>query len=295
VGLYLFALPLIDKRPNASLRSRAALLALPALFALGLGALGAKAARHDAGDAEYQKARAKADVRMAIAREAATRGVPPTGAIDLPELRAHRIFEKSCASCHVLGELGDPKKANAPALDGWGTEAWLLAMLHDPDAPEKFGRTPYREVMPSADAPKAPTKPIATSKADMEAIAHFLATQGDEPTDPPRARSDASLASLKKGESIVTSQCTTCHLYKDDGDLEGSGTAPNLFRYGSIAWTRAQIANPTSKETYREAAVDEPTNKGHMPRFDSELAAADIDLVARWVRDRGRATTPAAR
>ena len=296
VGLYLFALPLFDKRPKASLRSRAVLLLVPALFALGLGGLGAKAARHDEGDAEYQKARAKADVRASIAREAATRGVPPTGAVDLPELRAHRIFEKSCASCHVLGELGDPKKANAPVLDGWGTEAWIMAMLHDPDAPERFGRTPYKEIMPSADAPKPPTKPIAKDKADMEAVALFLATQGDEPSDPVRVRTDdgAKLARLKRGETIVTSQCTTCHLYKDDGDLEGSGTAPNLFRYGSIAWTRAQIANPTTKDTYREAAVDDPASKGHMPRFDSELSASDIDLVARWIRDRGRATTGGA-
>ena len=121
--------------------------------------------------------------------------------------------------------------------------------------------------------------------ADKQALAAFLASQGDEPGDPARALDDATRATAEK---IVQERCSTCHLYKGEGDDQGSGLAPELSRYGSLAWTRAQIANPATAETYREGALDE-SRKKHMPRFDSDLSAADIDIVARWTRAHARA------
>ena len=285
IALYVAALPLIDRKAE-TIRARAPMLAPVVLAALGAGALHVMAVRHDAADADYAKARAKANAQATLARNAAMAGVPPSGPLDMPELRGRQIFERACASCHVLDGLGDRSKANAPKLDGWGTEAWLLAMLHDPDAPDFFGKTPYKEEMPSVDAPASPRKPMATG-AEMEAVAIFLAAQGDEPTDPPRDK-----AKLDVGAKIVREKCTTCHLFEGKGDDEGSGTAPDLTKYGSIAWTRAQIANPASPSTYHDKAVDQPDSKGHMPRFDGDLSAADIDLVARWTRARARATKP---
>jgi ubiquinol-cytochrome c reductase cytochrome b subunit len=282
---YVAALPWLDRKPNVALGVRAPALAPVVLAALGGAVLHVMAVRHDAGDAEFQKANAKANAQAILASEAASAGVPPTGPLDMPELRGRKIFEKSCASCHVLGDLGDPKKANAPKLDGWGTEAWLIAMLHDPDATDFFGRTPYKGEMPSADAPAAPKKPM-TTRAEMEAVATFLAAQGDEPNDPPRDK-----AKLDVGGAIVRERCTTCHLFEGKGDDEGSGKAPELSHYGSLAWTRAQIANPTSVTTYRDKAIDAPDDKGHMPRFDEDLSASDVDLVARWLRAQGRTRT----
>jgi ubiquinol-cytochrome c reductase cytochrome b subunit len=283
VGVYVAFLPRLDSRPEAPLRSRLAVLAPLAVCAVALGVLHVGALRKDAADADYQKQLAKADGQAALAIRAAMDGVPATGPLDMPEVRGKQVFEKACAGCHVLGDLGDAKKANAPTLDGWGTTAWLSAMLHDPDANDKFGRTPYKGVMPSIDAPAGHDKPMVATPADLAAVAEFLASEGDEPNETPR---DA--AKLKAGEKIVSERCTTCHLYKGDGDVEGSGTAPELAGYGSIAWTRAQVAEPTSKATYREAAIDAPGSKGHMPRFSDQLSAADVDLVARWTRAHGR-------
>jgi mono/diheme cytochrome c family protein len=158
--------------------------------------------------------------------------------------------------------------------------------MHNPDYGDRFGNTPYKEMMPSVDAP-AKDEPMLTSKEDMEAVAIFLASQGDEQGDEPR---DA--VKREKGERLFIQKCETCHLYKGEGDIEGSGSAPDMTRYGSIAWTRAQIAQPTSKETYREAAVDATGNKGHMPAFASEMSAADLDLLARWVRAKARNAKP---
>ena len=123
------------------------------VFAAAVG-LGVFAARKDARDEVLQKQQAKAD-RAAAAVKLAMGGVLAEGALAMvrgdPELRGRDLFDQHCASCHVLGDLGDPKKATATKLDGWGTTAWLEAMMHDPDAPEFFGRGPYKGQMPSVD------------------------------------------------------------------------------------------------------------------------------------------------
>jgi ubiquinol-cytochrome c reductase cytochrome b subunit len=292
-GGYLAMLPFID-RPG---RPRAVVVFAPVLLVFGGAiALGVMAARKDAGDAQFGKQRAKADMRAAAAVKIAMGGVPPEGALAMmradPELRGRDLFEQHCAGCHVLGDLGDPKKATATKLDGWGTAKWIDAMIHDPDAEEHFGRGPYKGKMPSVDTrPKEQTpeeqaswKPMVKSEGDRKAVAAFLASLGDEPGDPAPA---AKPEGLEIGEKIVTNQCTTCHLYEGKGDLEDSEVAPELSHYGSVAWTRAQVANPSSAETYRENALD-PKMKKHMPRFDKDLSPAEVDLVARWTRAHAR-------
>jgi len=290
VGLYFALLPWLD-RPG---RSRSALLAPAVLIFVGTLVLGWIPAQKDAHDEAYVRQRAKADRRAAAAATLAMGGVPPEGALAMvrndPELRGRDLFDQHCASCHVLGDLGDPKKATASKLDGWGTPQWISAMIHDPDAPEFFGRGPFLGNMPSVDVrpkdkPAADAwKPMAASEAERGVVAAFLASQGDEPGDPSRALAEASRAT---GERIVSGRCANCHLYKGDGDVDGSDVAPELARYGSIGWTRAQIANPATVETYREKALGEDLKK-HMPRFDKDLSPADIDLVARWTRAHAR-------
>jgi ubiquinol-cytochrome c reductase cytochrome b subunit len=288
---YLALLPWLD-RPG---RPRAVFVIAPVLLVFGGAvALGMAAVRKDAADPQYAKQRAKADLRASAAAKLAMGGVPPEGALAMlradPELRGRDLFDQHCASCHVLGDLGDPQKATATKLDGWGTPTWIDAMIHDPDAPEYFGRGPYKGEMPSVDVrpkekpPGEAWTPMIKSEADRAAVAASLASQGDEPGDPARAIDAGTRAA---GEKIVSDRCTTCHLYKGDGDLEGTELAPELSRYGSVAWTRAQVANPSSAETYRDNALD-PKRKKHMPRFDKDLSPADVDLVARWTRAHAR-------
>jgi ubiquinol-cytochrome c reductase cytochrome b subunit len=257
-------------------------------------ALAAVAMHKDDRDPQYLKARRKADAQAVAATELAKAGVPPEGALYMvrhdPELHGADLFDKHCASCHVLGAFGDPEKATATNLDGWTTPRWIEAMIHDPDGAEFFGRGPYKGQMQSVDVrPKdapadQPWTAMVKSDTERKAVALFLASLGDEPGDTPTAV-DATARTL--GEKIVSERCTTCHLYKGDGDEEGSDTAPELGGYGSIAWTRAQVANPSAVETYRKKALD-PELKKHMPRFDQELSAEDVDVVARWTRKHGR-------
>jgi ubiquinol-cytochrome c reductase cytochrome b subunit len=287
-ALYLVLLPLVDRKASSALRPRLTLLA-PLLGGLGATALlGALALHADAHDATLALARAKADKRAAVAIELGMQGVPPEGPLAMlardPELRGEAIFAERCAPCHVLGDLGDPAKATAATLDGWGTAAWVRSVLHDPDAPNRFGRTPYKGIMPSFDTPPKDARlngqPFkATSEADLQAVATFLAAQAD-----PKSGGDPDV--LKRGEDVATNRCTTCHVWKGDGDIAGDGDAPELAQYGSLAWLRAQITNPATPVTYRSGLVDE---KGHMPAFAGELTPADVDVVARWVWAKARA------
>jgi ubiquinol-cytochrome c reductase cytochrome b subunit len=287
---YLALLPWIDRPP----RSRSAALVPVAVIFAGAVALGGAAWRKDAHDATYRKQRAKADALATAAAHLAMDGVPPEGALAMiqrdPELRGAALFERHCASCHVLGDLGDPQKATAAKLDGWGTVSWIRAMIHDPDAPQFFGRGPYALQMPSVDVrPKdkqggEPWTPMLKTDAEKQAVAAVLAAEGDEPGDPPR---DVDSAARAVGEKIMKERCSACHLWKGDGDDEGSGLAPDLTHYGSFAWTQAQVANPSSTTTYREKALGEDLKK-HMPRFDKDLSPSDVELVARWTRAHGR-------
>ena len=270
-GLYLFALPLLDKKEGTALRGRARSLVPLVAMGAGLVLLTVVAKKADSGDAGFQKDRAAADERSKAAIALAMNGVPPEGPLALlktdPSTRGPELFDKHCASCHVLGGHGNENKRNAPVLDGWGTEAWVLSMIHDPDADSHFGRTFYKGEMPSVDAPP---KPMANE--DKQAVARFLAGTADE-----------------KGKSIVVSRCTTCHLFEGKGDDSDQRLAPELAGWGTVPWVRTQIANPSSKATYRDKALD-AENKNHMPRFDGDLAAADLDLLAKWVVTTAKAT-----
>ena len=294
VGAYFFALPLLDRRPSTALRPRLLVLAPVLAVAAGVALLTTVAERSDAADAGFQKERTKADARAEAANRLAMDGVPPEGPLAMmqraPELRGPELFEKHCASCHVLGDHGTEKDRTAPKLDGWSTERWILDMIHDPDGDARFGRTSYKGEMPSVDVASKDAvsfKPMAED--EKLAVAAFLASQGDEKEDAAGAaaapKRDAAL--VARGKTIVTTRCTTCHLFGGEGDVGDEGLAPELSGYGSIAWVRAQIANPATKATYRDHALD-ADRKGHMPRFDDELKADDLDLLARWVRSQAR-------
>jgi ubiquinol-cytochrome c reductase cytochrome b subunit len=287
---FLFALPFLDRAPTTALRPRVAYVAPVFAGFAALIWLTLLSAGRDARDPAFLAARRKADARAEIAVNLAKAGVPPSGPLDMlrndPQVRGEDLFTKHCAGCHVLGEMGNREKATAPTLDGWGTSAWVLAMIHDPDATARFGKTPYKGEMPSVDvAPKnkKPDEPFTPmARPDMEAVAAFLSSQ--EPSAPP----SGDEAARKKGEGIVNDRCTACHMYKGDGDLASSEKAPELSGYGSVAWVTAQVTNPATEKTYRSKAVDDATSKGHMPRFGGDLSAADIDLLARFVVSRAR-------
>jgi ubiquinol-cytochrome c reductase cytochrome b subunit len=285
-GLYLALLPIWDSQPNRAIRPR--LVYLAPLFAIGAGvvALTALSMRADAHDQPFQKARLLASKRAESAVEIARKGIPPDGPLAMmrrdPEIRGAALFQEHCASCHRLGDLGpEPSKAKAADLSGWGTADWALSVMENPDAPERFGSTPYRGEMislvhPSADPQSAKNfRPLPEGK--RRDIAAFLAGEAAEAKEP---QHDAA------GAKLIAIGCTSCHLFRGETDDKDS-VGPELSGWGSTAWLRAQIANPGTNATYRAEALS-PERKGHMPRFDDKLEPDDINLLSVWVRNTAR-------
>ncbi len=280
-------LPWIDHPPGRVRR----LAIVAAIFGTGV-ALAGLALVQDARDPQFAKQREKVDRRAARAIAIAMDGVPPEGALQMVrtdvELRGQELFEQRCAGCHVLGYFGDPKKAKAANLNGWGTPEWNAAMMHDPDGAEYFGQGPYKGQMPSMDVrprdrpPPLPWKPMIKSEEEMKAVSLYLAAEGDEPGDEKHKMDDATRA---LGEKIINERCEACHPYRGRGDTDGTGLSPELAGFGSVTWTRTQVANPDSWSTYR---ITGQVEQGFMPKFELDLSPSDIDTVARWTRAHAR-------
>lgn len=285
IGLYLALLPFLDNKPGRSLAARVP--ALAPLVLIGLGAAGgtARSLLTDAGDVELQKAKAIATQRATRAILLFKEGVPPEGPLamvrDDPEIRGEQLFQKQCGSCHRLGELGPPPgKQAAPDLTGFGTRAWVLAVLENPDADPLFGKTPFRTMMPSLVHPPAEAEAARAftpmTAADQGAIADFLVAEA-------RGETGAGMP----GEALVKRRCTGCHRLDGKNDDDGSA-APELRGWASLAWIEAQITDPGSGKAYPETANTRDL-EGHMPGFKDKLPERDRKILAGWVYRHGRA------
>ncbi len=290
IGGYLLLIPMLATRFAIK---RSVLLVPFVLAVAAVAALVAFGRRSELRDEALQRERTASFALDARARKLAAKGIPADGPVAMlkgdPIVRGRELYARFCSNCHVLGDLGDAKKAKAPRLDGFGTAAWIEHTLREPDAADRFGRGPYRGRMPSAvrnlpDAPVGKDSRMLKNDDEMRAVVSFLVKQGEEPGEPTKAI-DAKL--LAEGERLVNGPCTTCHMLRAVGDCDGTQLAPELAGYGTQAWIRAQIANPSSELTYRSLALD-PLSKGHMPRFDGEMSVRDIDLLAKYVRSVGR-------
>jgi ubiquinol-cytochrome c reductase cytochrome b subunit len=288
LGIVIAALPRRDRNPARPLAKRAPILGLLVIPVVGAIALTFAGLRADARDPALAKARAQeGHVARRALQVAKVQGIPPAGALAMlredPVLHGEDLFREHCAACHKLGDMEPPDgKLTAPALDGWGTEKWVLALFDDPDAPDKFGKTPYEGKMPSMARPPKDPKLAASWKAlkkeDLEAMARFLA---GEAAENPSADHDAD------GAKLIRQRCTSCHLFRGETD-DAEGLGPELSGWGSTAWTLAQVANPGTSATYRPIALA-ASLEGHMPRYDEKLSPGDVDLIGRFVRHRARA------
>jgi ubiquinol-cytochrome c reductase cytochrome b subunit len=194
-----------------------------------------------------------------------------------PLQRARAVFGEHCANCHQLGDLG-PRDgvSRAPTLDGFGRRTWVLAMLERPDAPDRFGNTPFAGQMPSVVHPPADPALSATFRAMPEleraAVADFLQAEAF-------ADAEVTPANRELGARIVRERCTSCHRFSGKTDDDESA-APELQGWASPAWISAQILNPRSGRTYRAGAQQ----KGRMPSFGGVLTPYEVALLVDLLR-----------
>lgn len=274
---YLLALPFLDP-PGASRVRRAMAVTPVALALVGAVGLGMAMHRHDAHDAAFQKARREALVKAGRARALARRGIPPEGPLEMvrndPVERPRELYVEHCGSCHALNGLSTHR--GGPVLDGFGSRAWAVAFMNNPDHELFMGRTEIR------DMPTQARRLAREGDGAIEAVGEYLAAQGaeagDAPTDP---------VMVARGSGIYHRRCTTCH--QGEGDTSETpredADAPNLDGWGSRRYIRSQILDASAHENYG--------TRNHMPRFnDGTFSERELDMLVNFVHAQRRGTAP---
>lgn len=260
VGVFLFALPFLDRSPTTNPRTRMQWLAPIFVGLLGAAFLTWQSLHDDANDENFQRATAAAHVRAQRAIELASQGIPPGGPVEMlrndPETRGPDLYAAHCTKCHVLNQSGE---YDAPVHTGFASRAWIAGMLHDPQDPRYFGRTEIDD-MKSMDE--------KLDDAERKAVIEFVFAEGAEPDD--RIAPDKALA--EQGAAVFKDKCMDCHLYKGEGADTFDG--PDMTGYGSREWIAKQIAKPES--------IYGDLNK--MPDFAEDLGESDIQMLAIYLR-----------
>lgn len=257
-GLFLFALPFLDRSESTQLKARLPWLAPLLVGGVGIVFLTWQSKRDDAADRHFQETAVQAQIRADRAIALAKHGIPPGGPLDMlnndPETRGKDLYAQNCSSCHVLHGQGEYE---APVHTGFASRPWILGMLHDPQDERYFGRT-------DIDDMKSMEK---LGEDKLEAVTEFLFAEGHEPQDPPL---DAPL--VKAGEQVFREECMDCHVYKGEGADTFDG--PDMTGYASRAWIQKQIATPE--------AIYGDLNE--MTAFEGDLSAHDLEMLSSFLR-----------
>jgi quinol-cytochrome oxidoreductase complex cytochrome b subunit/mono/diheme cytochrome c family protein len=277
----LLLLPLLDKILPRRL-SFAAAASFMVTLAGAASVLTGIALYKDSRSEPFQKARAKADLAANRAVFLASRdGIPPEGSSYVlgldPLHRGGEVFAKKCLGCHSMGDL-KPEIPSAPDLKNYGTYAWIRGLLEKPDSPSYFGNTPQCDGMTTW---KESTK---LSGKQLDDVAAFVASFASIPpdVDPAEWLLDPKVKD-HPGRAAYLKECTECHT---TGDLVAKGKmqpAPNLFAWGSSAWTGKMIKAPGSMSHY--GYLDEGDEKNQkMPGFGGQLTDPDVTTLIRYLK-----------
>jgi mono/diheme cytochrome c family protein len=182
--------------------------------------------------------------------------------VDDPLTRGREISEQQCIGCHALGGEGGDAEDEAPDHTGFGSRAWILGMLLDPQGEHYFDDVGMEEEMKSQQRRGADV---------LAAIAEHLYAQAEEPQDP----GDVDAALAARGGELLREKCLGCHLYRGEGDELGIG-GPELWLYPSRTWIRRQIVTPDAPTQY--GALNE------MPSLGGEISEHDLDMVTAYLR-----------
>lgn len=257
VAAFLFSLPLLDRGPSRSVRTRWPWVGGFFVLLVGMASLAGLAIRSDLGDASLADHRAFSARESARALELAEAGVPPEGAALMmardPLVRGARLFRKRCRSCHAL-EGFVPAEPKGPDLTAYRSKAWLRALIRDPSSPRFFGLTEDIDGMPAFDD---------LTDSELDALVDLIYGLRDAEGIDIEAHPQSALATEK--------ECVDCHDFEDRFALEG----PSLVAYLSPAWIRAMIDDPSASHLYGEM--------NEMPAFEARLSEVDRDALVAFL------------
>jgi ubiquinol-cytochrome c reductase cytochrome b subunit len=258
---FLFALPLLDNKPDRSLRARLPWMVALTLGGLSIAGLTGAALSQDANDPKFQAAVGVARQRADRAATLASKGIGPEGAGELlrrdPETAGPALFGEHCAQCHKLAGKGGKKASD---LKFFASRHWTYELTKNPQHPNFFGRTKHHGM----------ESQLELGESTLYAVAVFLEAEGAAPGE---AR---DMTRLPAGERAFRESCMACHLYKGEGRSAGLEDGPDLTGYGSEAWIRGQILEP-----------QDPTRYGtshQMPSFADKLDPWEVDILVTLLR-----------
>ncbi len=262
------------------------------------GALSFQSLFNDNKDGSFQVARNQADrERQRVTQLAETDGVPPDGASYLlardPLTRGQLVAETKCLSCHILSpHAGAHPKAlatttpqSAPDLAGFGSYRWIRGLLENPQSDTYFGK------VPACDGMQTWKEQSKLTPTQLDEVSRFVAAFADIDADTgpadwaarPVVRDHAGRKwFFKKGE------CADCHSLDGVGSLAVNGTdarsgymqpAPDLFGWGSVAWTTRMIRKPGARHLYGYLAEEQA-----MPGFADQLTPEGIFALVRYLK-----------
>lgn len=168
-----------------------------------------------------------------------------------PVAEGEQLFLTGCVTCHGVDGVGSDL---APTLIGVGEAA--------ADFQLRTGRMPAPI---AAGTGQPPTKPVAYTDDQIEALVAYVGSLGE---GPPIPDVDIDRGDIVEGGDLYRANCAACHNAAGiGGALTGGDYAPSL-----------STVEPTQiGEAMR-------TGPGQMPRFsEDEISDEELDAIARYV------------
>jgi ubiquinol-cytochrome c reductase cytochrome b subunit len=215
----------------------------------------------DRGDEEYQEAVVAAGKRAEEARAYALEGVEPLGGpavfFNDPQYRAKMLFREHCQTCHALDGVGG---GEGPDFTDYGSKAWLLELIRDPNTERFFGNTKMKGEM---EAYKE------LPEADLLALVDYVVSLSGDP----ELTADPKLVARAKElwEEADPADCSGCH----EVEAGVAGDGPNLVGHGTKEWVARVIRDSSAKDLFADYA--------EMPKFGEKLTDEEIELLAEFV------------
>lgn len=265
-GAYLFALPFVDRSPDARPGRRWPVLTGVGLLMAGVTALTAVAIAEDAKNETFQHGLEQAEKEAEHARALAREGVPPAGGVAVydndPKQKARNLFKEHCATCHTIEGKGGEE---APSLDDYGSRAWLTGLIRTPNAKQFYGGTKGHNTM-------EPLTAEAASDEEVRAVVEYVVSL----MGPEAGPVDAALAERGKKLWDDKLECSGCHEIK----AGETSTGPTLAQRGTAAWVARVITDSSQKDIFGDTA--------EMPKFGGKLTPEQIEMLARFVTEQRR-------
>lgn len=249
--IFLLTFPFLDRHQDRTPGSRPTLFVVGGLFFAFLATLTLIALNEDRKDPIVVHQRLEGERQAQAALSLAKNGIPPSGPLAMiekdPLEHGRKVFAANCMNCHALNGLGGKE---APDLTGYFSEKWLKEFLRDPQSPQFYGRTSFKDMMP-----------LKVSEADLDQLVGYL-----------RSLSRGNAEDHPGLEVYKRQDCQSCH------GIPGkeAGLVLDLTGFGSSDWLKAFLEDPAQERFYGTS--------NQMPGFKDVLKPEELDHLIETLR-----------